>query len=295
MDLDALNLKKLRAFHLVARYGNLRSAAMRLNVTVSAVSFSIRRLEEGLGIQLFDRLPNKLVLTAAGQRFADSADAIFEGIDQALADSALDVASVSRMSLAVNSDLVSYFIPRISHFLKRYPDIELRIHIQRSSSALRMIEHGEIDVAIGHFVGVPNNVEIQPIVESSISLVCRRDHPLARKRQVRLKDLSKEKLVTLPLSHPTRSAIDNAFVNAGERMHSFIEVGNCQTIINVVDAGIGIGLVHSLCTSRADSSDLHVARLQRHFGKLVFSMVHQKELGVSPMLLGILKESLVAP
>lgn len=295
MDIDALDLKKLRAFHLVSRYGSLRSAASRLHVTVAAVSSSIRRLEEGLGIELFQRFPNRLVLTAAGERFAESVDSIFSGINRALADSALEVTPISRLSVAVNSDLVPYFIPKISSFLKRYPDAELRIHIQRSSNALRMVESGEIDVGIGHFYKVPSDIEIQPVAESSVSLICTRDHPLARRKRVRLTDLTKYRVVTMAESHPTRRVIDNAFAKSGLRMRSYIEVGNCQTVANIVEAGIGIGLIHSLCAQRPAMEGLNEINLHRRFGYVTFSAIHRKNPALSPVFLDALKESLATP
>jgi DNA-binding transcriptional LysR family regulator len=295
MDIDALDLKKLRAFHLVARYGSLRSAASRLHITVSAVSFSLRRLEQSLGVELFQRFPNKLVLTAAGQRFAQSVDSIFSGINQALADSALEVTPISRLSVAVNSDLVPYFIPKINTFLKRYPDVDLRIHIQRSSSALRMVESGEIDVGIGHFLKVPPEIHVQPIAESSVSLICTRDHPLAQRKRLRLGDLTGYKVVTLPESHPTRRIITSAFAKAGQRLHSYIEVGNCQTVGNIVEAGIGIGLIHSVCAERNATESLHHTSLYRLIGNLTFSVAHLRNSALSPVFLNALKESLVMP
>jgi DNA-binding transcriptional LysR family regulator len=292
MDLNALDLKKLRAFHFVVRYGNLRSAAARLHVTVSAVSFSIRSLEKSIEIELFERSPNKLTLTPAGQRFSHSVEMIFEAINQALAESALEVTSVSRLSIAVNSDLVSYFIPRISSFLKRYPDLELRIHIQRSSSTLRMIQRGEVDVGIGDFHDAPANIEIQPVVNSSISMVCSLDHPLARRSAPRLHELTQFKIVTLPESHPTRRVINSAFSKTEKRIRGYIEVGNCQTVINIVKTGIGIGLVHTLCAPTESMAGLHQVRLGRQFGELTFSMAYRRNTAVSPFFLEMFKDSL---
>ena len=295
IDLDTLDLRKLRAFRLVARYGSLRAAASRLNVTVSAVSFSIRRLETQLGIELFQRFPNRLVLTTAGARFAYSVEAIFDGIDQVLADSALDVISGGRLSVSVNSDLVWYFIPRISDFLKRYPEVELRIHINRSSQTLRLVERGEIDLGIGRFLEVPNEIETEPIVESSISLVCAPDHPLSKRKRPRLQDLLHYKLITLPEGHSTRRVIDAAFSRARIRTRSYIEVGNCQTVREIVGSGIGIGLVHSLCTQREPVGNLYHLNLNRHFGNMMFSAVHLKKAASSPALLKMLKDYIRSP
>ena len=76
--MDALNYHHLRYFHTVAHEGNLTRAASRLNVSQSAVSTQIRRLEERLGQALFERRGRMLHLTEAGRIALDHADAIFE-------------------------------------------------------------------------------------------------------------------------------------------------------------------------------------------------------------------------
>src|SRR5689334_6492129 len=139
MDPEKLDLKKLRVFCLVARHGSLQAAASRLHVTLSAVSFSIRRLEEQLGIDLFKRLPNRLVLTPGGARLVESAEAIFAGIGQILSQSQLGEVHRGRLSISVNSDLAWYVVPKISGLLRLYPEIELSAYIRSSADALRQV------------------------------------------------------------------------------------------------------------------------------------------------------------
>jgi hypothetical protein len=107
MNIDQIDLRKLRAYQLVAQLGNLRSAAARLHQTAPAVSSKIRLLEAELGMQLFDRLPNRLRLSKGGQKFLPEVQAVVERMERAL------------NVLTDSSDLA----PRISGFLKRHPDV----------------------------------------------------------------------------------------------------------------------------------------------------------------------------
>jgi DNA-binding transcriptional LysR family regulator len=293
MDLDTLDLRKVRAFYLVARYGSLQSAASRLNITVSAVSISIRRLEEQLGIQLFHRFPNRLALTAVGDRFADSAEAIFAGIDRVFAESELDMAASGRLSISVNTGLAWYFLPKIRDFLKRYPDIELAVHIKNSSKTLQLVEKGEVDFGIGRFRQVSRALEVKPLIESSISLVCGSDHPLAHRGVPRLEELGRHKLVILAEGHSTREIIDTVFAKAGIRLKSHIDAGNCHTVKEFVEAGLGVGLVHSFCARRDRLEKLHYIDLSCYFGKGTFSAIYPKESVSSPALLKKLQTALL--
>lgn len=295
MDLDTLDLKKVRAFYLVARFGSLQSAASRLNVTVSAVSISIRRLEEQLGVQLFHRFPNRLALTAVGDRFADSAEAIFAGIDKVFAESALDVAATGRFSISVNTGLAWYFIPRIRDFIKRYPEIELAVHIKNSPETLQLVEKGEVDLGIGRFRQVSSVLEITPLIESAISLVCKPDHPLAQIELPRLEELGRYKLVTLPEGHSTRDSIDAAFAKAGVRTRRYLDAGNCHTVKEFVEAGLGIGLVHNFCARPDRAEDLHYIDLSCYFGVGTFSAIYPKQSLSTSALFKKLQHALIAP
>jgi DNA-binding transcriptional LysR family regulator len=292
MDIDTLDLRKLRAFYLVARHGSLSRAAARLNITLSAVSSSIRRLEEQLGIQLFRRMPNRLILTPSGEQFAETVEAIFDGIEKVIENSSLEGAPVRRVSVAISGDLAWYFVPKISDFLKLYPDTELSVYIKSSLDALQLVERGEADLGIGRFSKVPRMLEMQPILQSSISLACLPDHPLARRKMPQLKDVVGYKLVTLASGQSSRAMIDDAFTKAGVVPGSYIEAGNCRTVCEFVEAGVGIGLMHTFCSRRAASAKLHFWDFSRYFVTGTFSVVYQKG-GSRPALFKKLRDALL--
>jgi LysR family glycine cleavage system transcriptional activator len=123
MNIDELDLRKLRAFHLVVKFGSLRRAATRLNITIPAVSFSIRRLEQQLGLPLFQRLPNRMILTPAGERVAQGVELIFEEISSVFSPIASQSMPKGRLKMSVNSDLAWYFIHRIAAFIRANPEV----------------------------------------------------------------------------------------------------------------------------------------------------------------------------
>src|ERR1700689_584076 len=105
---DELDLKRLKAFRLVARHGSLRQAALRLNQTIPAISGKLRKLEEDLGVTLFERTPNKLVLTEVGQRFLNEADALVARAETAIASLREPAEPAGRLAVSIGSDLSGY-------------------------------------------------------------------------------------------------------------------------------------------------------------------------------------------
>lgn len=294
MDIDSLDLRKLRTFYLVARFGSLRHAATRMNVSTAAVSLTLRRLEEDLGFQLFERRPNRLVLTVTGRNFFDAAEAIFEGVRKALADSALEGRPSGRLSVCINTDIAWYVAPKISAFLKTYPDVDLGIYIKSSSDCLNLVASGEMDIGIVRLSKIPGSLQAETLVESSISLVLPKNHALAKLKEPPLQKIAQYKLVTLSNAHATRAMIDAAFSKVGMPPRNYIEAGNCRLVCDFVAAGLGIGLVHTICTRQSASSDLRYRDLRRYLGKGAFSMIHQKKSGANPLLLNKFKSTLLA-
>lgn len=294
MDLDSLDLRKLRTFYFVARFGSLRHAATRMNVSTSAVSLTLRQLEKDLGFQLFERRPNRLVLTVTGRNFFDAAEAIFEGIRKALSDSSLDGRPSGRLSVCINTDIAWYVAPRISAFLKTYPDVDLSIYIKSSSDCLNLVARGEMDIGIGRFSKIPGSLNSETLIESSISLVLPKDHALTELKEPPLQKIAKYKIVTLSNAHATRAMIDAAFDKAGVAPLSYIEAGNCHLVCEFVASGLGVGLIHTICTRQAAAADLRYRDLRRFIGKGAFSMIYQKKSGANPLLINKFKGTLLA-
>jgi DNA-binding transcriptional LysR family regulator len=295
MDPDALDLKKLRAFRLVARHGNLRLAAARLNITVPAISVQIRRLEEDLGIKLFQRLPNKLILTRAGETFVRETEAIFERIGKAVANLSAQSSPKGRVSLSIGNDLAWYFAPRIGHFIKRYPGIELRMQIYKASEALAALGKGDLDVCIGVFPAIPKALVHEVVAESTLSLACPPGHPLLRQRPPRLEDIARYKLLVLPRHTHTRHVIDRAFAAASVETRSFIEAGNCQTARAFVEQAIGIAVVHSLCMEQSPSKRLRHIDLGQSFETIKIAAVYRKGADALPALRQLMDELIGQP
>lgn len=284
MDPEAIDFKKLRAFRLVARHGNLRLAAARLNISVPAISFQIRRLEEDLGVKLFQRLPNKLILTRVGESFVREVDAIFDRVGKAVATLSSQSSPKGRISLAIGNDLAWYFAPKIGDFIKRYPGIELRMQIYKASEALAALGKGDLDVGIGVFPTLPKTLVHEVVAESSLSLACPPGHPLLRQRPPRLEDIARYKLLVLPHHTHSRRVIDRVFSEAKLETQSFIEAGNCQTARAFVEQGIGIAIVHSLCMEHVPSKRLRHIDLGQTFPAIEIAAVYRKGAGASPVM-----------
>ncbi len=139
------SLNAVRVFEVAARHGSLKLAAAELSVTPSAVSHQIKSLEEALGVTLFERRNNAVLLTAAGRQFLEDiapAVATIERAAEALRRSASEVVLRAGVSLAVR-----WLIPKLEDFKRRYPQIRIRLE----TTHLPAVPLGpDVDLAISY-------------------------------------------------------------------------------------------------------------------------------------------------
>jgi DNA-binding transcriptional LysR family regulator len=290
MNPEDLDLKKLRAFQLVARHGSLQKAADRLGITISAVSFSLRRLEEALGMKLLNRLPNRVTLTATGKVFAGEVDALLDKAEGLLAKFRSHEAAPTALSLAIcNGEMGTYLAPRICDFIAANKHVELNVQILSSRQALERLQAGDIDVCIGRFPALPETLGQEFVVESGLSLACAPGHPLLKKKRIGLEDIAEHTLFTLARHSLTRDNIDRTFAQAGVHVKSCIDAGNCSTAREFAARGVGVAIIHSLCALPEAKGRLKFVELDTTFGRLAFFAVYRKK-NVSPAILALIEE-----
>ena len=281
---DELDLKLLKAFRLVARHGGLQPAARRLNQTIPAISGKLRRLEEDLGVTLFERTPNRLVLTEVGRRFLNEADAVVARAERAIASLREPAEPLGRLAVSIGSDQTWFFAPRISAFLKRFPRVELSLSVLQASDALHRLRQGELDLAIGVFPPLPAEFEQRLVVDTTLSLLCPKRHPLLRRASPTLDEIARHRLIVLPKHAETRKLVDRALSLANVESLNMIEVANCETASTFVELGVGVALVHSICCGGAKGDAVRRTDLGRQLGKVGFSLVSRVETRENTLL-----------
>ncbi len=289
LHLDTLDLRKLRAFHLVAKHGGLRYAASRLKQSIPAISGKIRKLESEIGFDLFERLPNKLILTVAGERFLREVDGIFERAEQALA-SLNSAAPEGRLTVSVGSDHAWFYAPKFRTFLNRHPNVAMSLRVFRSAEALVALDNGEIDIAFGIFPSLPKRIVRTVIEETTLSIAYNPSESGVRRKPAALEDLKLHRLIVPPGSTVTRRLIDQGMKSALARAATVVEAPTCETAATFVEMGVGVAIVHTRCIERHRSRLVHAMDLGAGAGKVAFSAVHNKGALRSPLVRSLLDE-----
>jgi DNA-binding transcriptional LysR family regulator len=270
-----IDIKRLRAFLLVAKSGSLRSASSELHISIPAVSIQIRKLEQELGVELFERNGRKLVLSPTGQMFRAEAENALEAFNRAI-ESVLPTASKSgRISLAMNNDLARYYSGQITTFMKSYPAVDISLRVRGSLGTLGMVVDGDVDIGIGYFGDVPPEIAKRVLGKSSFSLVCSSKHPLARKRHPTLQEIGAHRIITLPTPTNMGRRIARTFSDAGVNPVGVVEAGNCETSREFAEKGIGVAIIHTACLGKKWPKGVARIELGTMFGSVDIAVIHR--------------------
>lgn len=280
-------MQQLRLFEAVARHSSFTRAAEEIHLSQPAVSIQVKRLEENVGLALFEHVGKRITLTEAGRElYAASKDVLGRLADLDGAIDALrgEVAGTLRVTAVTSA---KYFLPHLlGAFIRRYPEVQPKLKVANRGALLERVADNEDDLYVmGH---VPENSDTQeyPFLENIISIVASPDHPLARKRKVTLKQVTEERFLVRESGSGNRKVVEEFFAGHGLGVNPYMELGSAEAIKQGVMAGLGISAL-----------SLHNLRLEIAAGQIVvlkvegfplrrrWNVVHRKGKRLSPAAL----------
>lgn len=207
-----LTLKQVRYFLAAAAAGQFSTAAMRVNVTQTAITAAIRELEEELGVTLFERHHAAGVsLTTEGHRFLLHAQDIMTAVNTAMSSPMLANRQTSgRLRLgATHLMLGHYIVPAMVRFSRTYQHIDVELVEVTRPQAEQALVYGEIDAAVLWLNNLENTNDLESVVvaHSRRQLWTGVDHPLLKNRSVSLLDIHDEPYALLDVDEVPKSTM----------------------------------------------------------------------------------------
>jgi len=237
-----MDLKQLRYFQAVAEAGSFTRAAQQLHVAQPAVSMGIRKLEEQLGLLLFQRQERKVRLTDEGQRLRQHAERILQAVD----DAALEMAELRGLSqgevrVGIPSMLGSYFFPPIlMAFRHRYPTLKLTVIEGGTWQLQQMLERGELDLGVIVAEFVPPELEASTFLRAQMLVTVGQSHPFAGQDSVTPAQFFGEELVMFKEGYFHRRIVDRLAEVCGVSPEIGFETNLIPLIKSIVQQGFGI-------------------------------------------------------
>jgi DNA-binding transcriptional LysR family regulator len=261
-----VDIQSLQVFQAVAQRGSITAAAHVLRYTQSAVSRQVAALEAETGARLFDRLPRGVALTDEGRCLLGHADAVLDRLAAARRDlAALRGLGAGRLRVGAFPTAVAALVPRaLSAFRDAHPGISLSLVEGRTPELLERLVAGDADVAV---VSAPPDrpldgarFDLHHLLDERLLVAVPRTHRLARRRTVRLAELTEDSFVVG--SATAEDALMRATLPPGFPPRVDLVAAEWTGKLGCVAAGLGVALVPALAV-RAAPADIALLRLHR--------------------------------
>jgi len=276
-------LKQLRAFCFAARTGSVTLAAEALFLSQPSVSLQIQALEREFGITLFERRGPHIKMTPEGEMLYKLAEPLVEGIDKLQETFAAQygVLESGELNIAAGESTILYILPEpMKLFAEAYPNIRLKLHNVTGRDGLAMLRADEADFAVGSMLEVPEDITYRPVVTYNPTLITSLDHPLAKKQNVTLADISPYGLILPPRHLSTWRIVDLVFQQHHLTYNVALEAGGWEVIKKYVELGLGISIVTDVCLT-GEEKMAHIP-LNQYFPRRTYGIVQRKGRYLSP-------------
>jgi LysR family transcriptional regulator, hydrogen peroxide-inducible genes activator len=243
-----LKLKDLRYLVAVADERHFGRAAARCFVSQPTLSAQLKKLEQALGVQLIERAPHNVTLTAAGEEIVARARRILEASDEvvAVARSQRDPLA-GRLRVGLLPTIGPYLLPQLAPVIrKRLPRLQLRLYEYRTAPMLERLHAGELDVGILALPVELGGLEARELYREAFLVALPERHPLAAREALRVADLKDETLLLLEDGHCLRDQALEVCSRVGLRDQQDFRATSLETLRQMVATGAGITLLPEL-------------------------------------------------
>ncbi|MGN6398974.1 MAG: LysR substrate-binding domain-containing protein [Flavisolibacter sp.] len=254
-----MNLQQLEYVVAVDKHRHFSNAAENCFVTQATLSMMIKKLEEELGITIFDRSKQPVVPTEAGKILIEQARSVLretELIKQI--SSNLKTGLQGDLKIGIIPTLAPYLLPLfLPQFLKKYPSIKLKIQEQTTEQLLQMLASDKIDVAIMATPLGDKNFKETPLFYEEFKVFVSANDKNLKKKYILPEDIDINKLWLLEEGHCLRSQALNLceLQKQQAKAHNLdYETGSIESLLKITEINEGITIVPQLATLNFDAA-----------------------------------------
>ncbi|HBJ34899.1 MAG TPA: hyalin [Planctomycetaceae bacterium] len=254
-----MEIDQLRNFLKVAEHGNFTRAAEDVGLSQPALSRSIGRLEEELGQPVFDRQSRCVALNDAGQRLLVRARQILLLVDEASSE-ICDDGRTGRIRIGAIPTIAPYLLPRLLRTCRDgFPEASIIVQEDTTEALLKSLAAGTLDIAILALPIAFKYLEVIELFEEELWLVLPADHPLVKRKTIRMSDIASLPFVMLGEAHCLAGQIRSFCRQKSFHPLAVEQTSQLATVQELVSLGHGISLVPDMA-KQIDTSDRRVYR-----------------------------------
>ncbi|QVQ28959.1 LysR family transcriptional regulator [Achromobacter deleyi] len=287
-----LSMRDIDTTLVLGRTLNFRQAAGQLHLSQSALSTQIQRIEDALGVRLFDRTTRTVRLTAAGEVFLQQAATLQAAFREAIAAvSGITSAEHGQVSVAALPSLAARLLPRVlMAYRQAHPQVALKVRDTLSGPAFDLVRAGEVDFALTAADPQHADLHYVPLMSDSFILLIPEAHPLARaKGPLRWADTATAEHVSMVQPSSVRQYTEWAFLQNRIRFTPAFEAEHLTTIVAMVECGFGVAALPEIAASAVAQNGIVQRPLTGPVAERSIGLVTARNRSLSPAAMALVQ------
>jgi DNA-binding transcriptional LysR family regulator len=237
-----MDLRQLRVFVEIVRQGSFTQAAEQLHIVQPAVSITLRKLEEELGLTLLNRQEKRVTLTAEGEALLRHAERVLDNLAAAETEMAeLRGLTHGEVRIGIPPMMSSYYFPLvIREFRERYPNLKLAVNGEGAGRIQRLIAKGELDMGVVAGHKLMEGLESQHFLREEIVACVPLDHPLAGCERITLAEFLQQPLIFFKEGYYMRELMDELVAEEQLQPQVVFETNLFSLVRSLIKEKLGI-------------------------------------------------------
>src|SRR5437660_20117 len=240
-----MQIESLKVFCDLAETESFTKAAQINNITQSAVSQQISSLERSFKSLLIERSKKRFRLTREGQvlyEYSKQMISLYDGLHSKLQE-IKDIISGTIRIATIYSIGLHDLPPYLKKFLKAYPTVNVHVEYRRANQVYEDVIGNVVDLGLVAYTQRDNKLEVYALRKEPLVLIVHPQHPFARQKSIRLKNLTGQKFIGFEPDIPTRKALDRLLKENSVQVDHVMEFDNIETVKRAVEIDAGVAIV----------------------------------------------------
>ncbi|MEC0301774.1 LysR family transcriptional regulator [Terribacillus saccharophilus] len=258
-----MELRQLRYLIEIVKQKRLTKAAESLHVSQPALSKTIKSLEEELGITLFKRTNKSTTLTDAGKVVHTYGQQVLAQLDE-MQTTLQDLTDLKQgaVTIGIPPIIGSLFFPKVmARFHQTYPNVTINITEYGAARVVKAVDEGEFELGVAVLPLDETEFNYYPIVEEDMKLMVYREHPLADRELVELKELKDEDFIFYNEEFALHDIMRKRCIEEGFEPHILFKSAQWDFISEMVAANLGVSLLPESICNRTYNADIRIIDL----------------------------------
>lgn len=272
-----MDLKELESFCEAAKLRSFSRAAKVLRQRQPTVTKHIQKLEAELHLELFRREERPVQLTSAGANLLRVAAPLVEGIKSFIDGGKESPPSPPVVVACAHGFMNEVLLKSVRGFREQMPHSLIRIRIGVKPEIMKMVQTGEVELAITLNPGEQKGIAFQPMAASERVLITPRDHPLLTKPLKSLGEIAGYPLILMGFQTPTRKLLEDEFKRLSLGYEVAVELDSMDMVKRYVELGLGVGIGHRAALDPEDYRHLGIVSLSAFMPSELVGVVTRKD------------------